>query len=117
MKVLRLVFATLAIGVTSIPVAQARDSFSIGLNFGSPYYYAPPVQYYAPPPVVYYSQPTYYSQPSYYAAPPAYYYPQASFAYYGHGGRGHHSWKRGWDDDRGWGHGRRHGRHHDDDDD
>lgn len=100
MKVLRLVFATLAIGVASISTAQARDSFSFGLNIGGGYpYYAPPVRYYAPP-VVYYSEPVYYS------APPAYYYPQASFSYYGDGGhRDHHGWgHRGWDD-RGRGHG------------
>ena len=107
MKVLRLVFATLAIGVVSIPAAQARDSFSIGLNFGSPYYYAPPVQYYSPPPVVYYPSPPVY----YYGAPRSYYYqpaPQASFGYWNGGGRG---------GEHGWGHHGHHGHHDHDDDD
>ena len=108
MKVLRLVFATLAIGVVSIPAAQAHDSFSFGFNIGTPYYapYQPPVvRYYPTPPVYYYGAP-----PVYYQAPPPVYYPQASFGYY----RGGNGWgHRGHDDD----HEERHWRHHDHDDD
>ena len=90
MKLLRLVFATLVIGVASISIAQAHDSFSLGIivGGGNPYY-APPVRYYEPP-VVYYREPIYYSQPVYYSAPPAYYYPQTSFNYYSYGGHGYH---------------------------
>ena len=88
MKVLRLVFATLAIGVASISSAQAHDSFSLGFNFGSPYYqpYQPPAAIYYPnPPVYYYGAPPVYYQ----SAPPVYYYPQASFGYFN---GGHHGW-------------------------
>lgn len=108
MKVLRLVFATLAIGVASISTAQARDSFSLGINIGTPYYAPPPVvRYYPAPPVVYYSAPTAYY---YRSAPPAYYYPGASFRYYSYGGhRHHHNWDDRGHGDRDWGHeGREH---------
>ncbi len=85
MKVLRLVFATLAIGVASIPVAQAHDSFSFGINVG-----APPVVFYNPP-VVYYSYP-----------------PVVSYQYYDDGRR---DYRRGWGHEEhehhGWGHERR----------
>lgn len=106
MKVLRLVFATLAIGVASISTAQARDSFSLGINIGGYPYYAPPpvVRYYPAQPVVYYREPIYYSQPVYYSAPAAYYYPQTSFNYYSYGGDRYHH--RGHDRGRGHGDGR-----------
>jgi len=112
MKILHLVFATLAIGVASISSAQAHDSFSFGLNIGTPYYYQPyqppVVTYYPNPPVYYYGAPrTYYYQ----AAPPVYYAPQASFGYWNGGHRG---WGNRWHDDD---HGERHWRHHDHDDD
>jgi len=91
MKILRIVFATLVIGVASISTAQAHDSFSLGLNFGSPYYYQPyqppAVTYYPNPPVYYYGAPPVYYQ----SAPPVYYYPQASFGWnHGWGGRRWH---------------------------
>lgn len=113
MKVLRLVFATLAIGVASISSVQARDSFSIGINVGG-YGYAPPAVYYAPPPVYYAPAPAYYYEPvrSYYHAP------VVSYQYFGGGNyyNGHRA--RHHDGGHGWGHrdghrGRGHGRHSD----
>ena len=90
MKILRLVLATLAIGVASISTAQAHDSFSFGLNIGTPYY-AP----YIPPAVTYYPN------------PPVYYAPQASFGYWngghhGWGGRGRHEHEEHEEHEHGW---------------
>lgn len=89
MKILRLVFATLAIGVASISSAQAHDSFSLGLSFGNGYspYEPPVVRYYSAPPVVYYGAPSAYY---YDTAPSVYYYPQASFGW--NHGWGEHRW-------------------------
>lgn len=109
MKTLRYIFAILAISLASFSVAQARDSFSFGLNIGG---YGPPpvVRYYAPPPVVYYG-----GAPTVYYSPPRYYYePRASFRYYDNDYRGYHrgwghgdGWRRGDRDGRGWRHGDR----------
>ncbi|HSH54742.1 MAG TPA: hypothetical protein VK967_06910 [Methylotenera sp.] len=99
MKILRTLLAVSVIGLASISSANARDSFSFGLNIGG---YGPPpvVRYYSEPPVVYYGAPSYY-----YAPQPYYYGPRASFRYYDndrhhrhHGwnrGHGHRDWDRG----------------------
>ncbi len=116
MKILHATMLALAIGAASISSAQARDSFSLGINIGG-YGYAPPVAYYPQP--VYYSQPVYYAEPVYYRpAPRAYYAPAVvSFGYQNYGGhhyRGHHGWNRGHDDGRhGWKRGRGHHGDHD----
>lgn len=95
MKFLRSVFIVLAIGAVTISTANARDSFSIGINvggFGNGYY--EPVRYYSPPPVVYYGAPAYYYEPvhSYYQAP------IVSYRYFGggHHYNGHHNARHGW---------------------
>lgn len=103
MKMLYKALAVLAIGVASISTVQARDSFSFGINIGTPYYYAPPPVYYSAPPVVYYGAPTVYYRP----APPVVYSPYAAYGYYGghrHHGWNHHSWRG---EHRGWGRGDR----------
>ncbi len=69
MKMLRLIFAGLAIAMMTISTANARDSFSVGINIGSGhgqhvgyhvpvvrYYYAPKVRYYHAPRASYYSR-------------------------------------------------------------
>lgn len=105
MKTVYSAFLALTIGVATISAANARDSFSLGINIGG-YGYAPPVTYYAAPPVIYYSAPAYHAAPSYYRAPSyygtpgrGYYPPVVSYrfydndnrGYYGHReGRGHH---------------------------
>ena len=53
----------LTMGVASISSAQARDSFSIGVNIGG-YGYAPPAVYY-PEPVYYHEPIVYYREPVY----------------------------------------------------
>jgi hypothetical protein len=125
MKILHSLFAVLAISAVAISTANARDSFSIGVNIGG-YGYAPPVAYYPQP--VYYSEPVYYAEPVYYSRPVTYYHPApryygyaptvVSFGYQSYGGhhyRGHHRGHHGWDRD-GDRHGGRHGhgRGHDD---
>lgn len=101
MKFLRTLLAVLAIGAVTISTANARDSFSLGINiggFGNGYghvhpYYAPPVVYHAPP--VYYYEPV-----------RSYYYPPAvSFRYFDGGGHRyhghrHHNARHGWDNGR-----------------
>lgn len=113
MKIFHSAILALAIGAASFTSAQARDSFSFGLNIGGgyppPVYYAPPVTYYNPPVVYYRAEPRYYGSE-----------PIVSYQYYD----GHNS---GWgheDEHHGWGHGHHggghggHGHgHHDDDDD
>lgn len=101
------------LSAASITSAQARDSFSLGINIGGygyppPVFYAPPVTYYNPPVVYYSAAPAYYGR-GYYGAP------VVSYQYDDDGYRGH---RHGWGHERrehgDWGHG--HG-HHDDDDD
>ena len=78
MKFLKWMLLGLSIAIAGISNANARDSFSIGLNIGGPgYYAAPPVPYYAPPPVVYRAPP-----PVVYAPPPVYYRPYEPRIYY-----------------------------------
>lgn len=114
MKFLHSLLAVLAISATTISAANARDSFSIGVNIGG-YGYAPPVVYHAPPPVYYAPQPVYYYQPvrSYYHYAP----PVVSYTYYGggHHYNGHHARHHGWGQGRRDGHrghdGHRRGHH------
>ncbi len=108
MKIFHSAILALAIGAASITSAQARDSFSFGLNIGGyppPVYYAPPVTYYNPPVVYYSAAPGYYGQGYYNSAP------VVSYQYYNDGNRGRHD---GWGHERhehhGWG---REGRDHD----
>ena len=128
MKLIHSVILALAIGAATVSTAQARDSFSLGVNIGG-YGYAPPVVYYPAP--VYYNEPIYYSEPVTYYRPAPRYYGYAptivSFGYQNYGGhqyhgdyrshhRGHHGWDRGNHGNRGhdgWNRGRG---HHDDDD-
>ena len=94
MKILRSLIAVLAIGAATMSTANARDSFSLGINIGGFGYAPPPVAYY-PPPVVY-APTAYYYEPvrSYYAAP------IVSYRYYsgGHYDRGYdrHHARQGW---------------------
>jgi hypothetical protein len=118
-KIMKLIHSTvlaLVIGVAAVSSAQARDSFSLGINVGG---YG-----YAPPPVVYYPAPVYYSEPvTYYRAAPRYYgyaptvvsfgYTNYSHGYYG--GHRHHDWDRD-GDRRGRGDWSRGGRGHRDHD-
>ena len=68
MKMLRSLMIALALGAT-VSVAQAHDSFNIGISLGGHGYYgAPAVTYHAVPQVVYYNAPRVY-----YPAPHAYY--------------------------------------------
>ena len=127
MKLIYSVILALAIGAATVSTAQARDSFSLGVNIGG-YGYAPPVVYYPAP--VYYNEPIYYSEPVTYYRPAPRYYSYAptivSFGYQNYGGhhyrghhRGHHGWDRGNHGNRGhrghdgWNRGRG---HHDRDD-
>ena len=116
MKIIHSAILALAIGAASVSSAQARDSFSLGINvggYGHNYYPAPPVAYYPAPayysePVVYYREPVYYSQPvTYYRSAPRYYgYAPSvvSFGYTNYSGYGHHN-----DNRRDWSHeGREH---------
>lgn len=118
MKLIHSAILALTIGVATVSTAQARDSFSLGINVGG-YGYAPPVAYYPAP--VYYSEPVYYSAPvTYYRPAPRYYgyAPSAvSFGYSnygGHGYRGHHGGHHGWNRGHDGGHrgGDRHGGGH-----
>jgi hypothetical protein len=100
MKILRSILIVLAIGTATISTANARDSFSIGINvggFGNGYY--EPVRYYSAPPVVYYGAPAYYYEPvrSYYHAPVvSYRYFGGGHRYNGHDAR-HYNRGHGWD--------------------
>jgi hypothetical protein len=126
MKILHSLLAVLAISTIAISTANARDSFSLGINVGG-FGYAPPVAYY-PAPVYYHEPVVYYREPVYYHPAPRYYgYAPTvvSFGYNNFGGhrgwnrggwdRGHRGWDRG---HRGWDRGRdhrgRHGRGRDD---
>jgi hypothetical protein len=126
MKIFHSAVLALTIGAATVSTAQARDSFSLGINVGGYGYAPPPVVYYPAP--VYYGEPVYYSQPvTYYREAPRYYgYAPTvvSFGYQnyggyshhgGHNGWGHHGWNRGGDHhDRGRGDWNRGGRgHHD----
>ncbi len=105
MKIIRSILVVAAVGVAGMSSAYAHDSFSIGLNFGAPAYYAaPPVRYYSAPPVVYAPPPAVY-----YSAPPVYYRPAPAAYFRYDGGRNWHhdrdDWGRGeWrgGHDRGW---------------
>ena len=118
MKFLHSLLAVFAVGAITISAANARDSFSIGINVGgyghNHGYYAPPPVYYAPPPVYYAPQPIYYYQPvrSYYHTP------IVSYQYYGGGHQYNGHRARHHDGGHGWGNGHRgrdgHRRGHDD---
>ena len=101
-KTFHSVVLALAIGAASITSAQARDSFSLGINIGG-YGYAPPPAYYAAPPVVYYERPVVYYQPAprYYGYGHSYA-PTISYQFYNGGGHRHvfNGGHRG----HGWGH-------------
>lgn len=105
MKILRSFVFALAIGAASVSAAQARDSFSIGINVGGHSHHDyPVVSHYVVPQPVYYYEPVVYHRP----APRAYYYaPVRSHSYYEM--PRHHS--RGYGYSRGHEHGR-HDRHH-----
>lgn len=125
MKIFHSAILALAIGAACVSSAQARDSFSLGINVGGygyppPVYYAPPVTFYNPP-VVYYSGASNYYHRSYYNDAPVVTYQYANDGFRGcrrggHEEREHHGWR---DEDRehhGWGHNRWKRGHHDDDD-
>ena len=129
MNTLRSLLTVLAIGAVTLSAANARDSYSIGINVGGHgdgygHGYHEPIRYYSAPHVVY-EPTTYYYEPvrSYYHAP------VVSYRYYGggHHYNGHHA--RHYDRGHGWGNGHRghynghrggdrgdHGGHHGDDD-
>ncbi len=103
MKILRSLLTVLAIGAVTISTANARDSFSLGINIGGHSHgYHEPIRYYSAPPVVY-APTAYYYEPvrSYYHAP------VVSYRYYGggHHYNGHHA--RHNDRGHGWGNGHR----------
>ena len=119
MTILPSALVVLAISAASVTSAQARDSFSLGINIGG-YGYAPPVTYYPAP--VYYGEPVYYNQPIEYYRPAPRYYSYAprvvSFGYQSYGDnqyRGHHGGNYGgnYGGHHGWGHGDHHGGGHD----
>lgn len=93
MKILHSAAFALAIGLASVSSAQARDSFSLGINIGG-FGYGPPVAYYPAPPIVYYDAPIvhYRHVPRYYG-----YAPLVSYRYFDGGRRGHHYGHRHWD--------------------
>jgi hypothetical protein len=113
MKVLRTLLTVAAFGALFSTTANARDSFSLGINIGGYGYAPPPVVQYYPGPTTYYATPTYYYAP-----------PVVSYQYYGGGynngyqnnyrqresygeyGRGHGHMGHG-----DGGHGRGHGHH------
>lgn len=122
MKIFHSAILALAIGAASFTSAQARDSFSFGLNIGGgyppPVYYAPPVTYYNPSVVYYSASPGYYAN-NYNSAPVVRYrYSDDGFRGCRRGGeeREHHGWGHEQGEHHGW---NRHGwsRDHDDDDD
>jgi hypothetical protein len=105
MKVLRSFVFALAIGVASVSAAQARDSFSIGINVGGHSHHRyPVVSHHVMSQPVYYYEPVAYHRP----APRAYYYaPVRSHSYY----EMPRNYSRGHEYYRDNGHGR-HDRHH-----
>jgi hypothetical protein len=81
MKILKLLLVGLAFTAAAAGTAQARDSFSVGINVGGYGYAPPPVYYYPAPARSYYAAPTvYYSEPVRYA-------PIVSYSYYNDGYR------------------------------
>ena len=119
MKVLRSALIVLAIGAASVTGAQARDSFSLGINVGG-YGYPPPVVFYNPPVVYYSAAPGYYAN-NYNNAPVVRYrYSDDGFRGCRRGGGNEAREHNGWGHEQGEHHGwNRHGwsRGHDDDDD
>ncbi len=109
MNTLQKTLAVLALSVAGLSTANARDSFSLGINIGG-YGFAPPpvVHYYPAPATVYYGAPTVY-----YGAPIVRHVPTVNYQYYDRGHRGHHS--HGWGHHGGhsqhWGRGHDRGRH------
>ncbi len=106
MKIVRSLIIVLVMGAACISTANARDSFSLGINIGGYGYAPPPVVYYPAPAVVYYDEPAVYYRlaPRYYSYTPA----VISFGYQNYGGYGyrdHHRDTRHHDSHRGWGHG------------
>ncbi len=97
MKMLRSFVFAFAVGVASAPVAQAHDSFSIGVNIGGHSHHAYPVvsHYVAPQPVHYYAPVVYHYQA------PRVYYNAPIRSYSRHEGYRHHHESYGY----------RHGRH------
>lgn len=112
MKTMSRLLMVITLGLLAVPVAQAHDSFNLGINIGG-FGYAPPavVYPYGGPSAIYYDAPRVY-QP----APRLIYgAPIVSYQYYNGGG-----YNRGWQDHRGHrghhfdrGHGRGNGRGHD----
>ncbi len=89
MKIIHSAILALTIGAATMTSAQARDSFSFGLNIGGyppPVYYAPPVVYYNEPVVYYQPVPRYYSYAPYHNYAPS----VISFGYFNDGRRRHH---------------------------
>ena len=102
MKLIHSAILALAIGAATVSTAQARDSFSLGINVGG-YGYAPPVAYYPAP--VYYSEPVYYSAPvTYYRPAPRYYGYAPSVVSFGYNNYGGHqlSWTSWWSRRSSW---------------
>lgn len=106
----KLVIATLvsaAAIVSAVPMAQARSSWSFGINTGPAY-----GGYYSGAPVAYYPGYYYAPTPVYYAPAPAYYspfyWPSFSFGYFGGGGGWRGGCGGGWN---GGGHGGGGGHH------
>ena len=103
MKIFHSAILALTIGVACVSNAQARDSFSFGLNIGGgyppPVFYAPPVTFYSPPVVYYSAAPGYYGNGYYNSAP------VVSYQYYDEGRRGHRDgWRHEEHEHHGWGH-------------
>lgn len=108
MKIVRSMIIVLVTGAACISTANARDSFSLGINIGGYGYAPPPVVYYPAPAVVYYDEPAVYYRPAprYYSYAPA----VVSFGYQNYGGYGYRDHHRGWghhDGHRGWDRGER----------
>ena len=78
------------------PAAQAGGNVAIGVTFGAPAYYPPPVAYYPPAPAYYPPAPVYLPPPVVYRPAPVYYGPPVvafrygypGYGYSGHGYRG-----------------------------
>ena len=87
MKLIHAAMLALAISATAVSTAQARDSYTIGVNVGG-FGYAPPVAYHPAP--VYYAEPIVYHRPVRYYQPAPRYYGYApnvvSFGYQSFGG-------------------------------
>ncbi len=99
MKLTKVLLGTIAISATMLSSAQARDSYSLGINIGG-YGYAPQEIYYDAPRVYYRDAPVV----RYYRAPVVRYTAAISFRYFNdnrrfqrhyrarHSDRGHHGW-------------------------